>query len=187
MRKLISTPVITLTKRNGQFTLDTDACNRRVGCVLPENQEDRTDRPIGYWLRTLSESQKSLDSTLLEFLAAVLAVLPLRPYLEGAKLITITDHNALRSTLNIADATRKLERWCLRLMEADFEVNRRARAEPRLRKGYRTFKQMEQIIRKLMMKFLCCPFSTSLEKRNTDYLAVAKNMTTQQSIFCHIR
>lgn len=39
--KLTSSQVISLPKRNGHYTLDRDACHKKVECVLLQDQEDR--------------------------------------------------------------------------------------------------------------------------------------------------
>lgn len=44
--KLILPAVFTLPKRNGEYTLDTDACDRQVDCVLLQYQQDGKDRSI---------------------------------------------------------------------------------------------------------------------------------------------
>lgn len=106
--------------------MDTDARDRQVGCLLLQKQKDCTDQPIGYWSLRLSKPEKNLDTTHQECLAVVCAVLLLRPYFEGAKFVIRTNH-ALRWILNLGDATGKLARWHLRLMEFHFEVIHRAR------------------------------------------------------------
>lgn len=49
---LISPPVLALPNNSGHLTLDTDACNVQVGCVLLQQQPDDTTKPIGYWSRS---------------------------------------------------------------------------------------------------------------------------------------
>lgn len=60
--ELISPPVLTLPKRKGQFTLDTDGCDRQVGGVQLQRQEDGKERAIGYWSGTLSKPKKNHDT-----------------------------------------------------------------------------------------------------------------------------
>lgn len=62
--KHISPLVLSLLKRNAQYTLDTDEVDEQVGCVLLQVQEDEK-RPqlIGYWSQTLTEHERNLDTT----------------------------------------------------------------------------------------------------------------------------
>ena len=57
------------------------------------------------------------------------AVQILRPYLEGKHFTVFTDHAALRWMFSLADATNRLARWRLRLLEFDFEIRYRKGAE----------------------------------------------------------
>ena len=87
---LIAPPVLALPKAEGKYTVDTDACDLQVGCVLLQEQEDGTNRPVGYWSRTLTKPEKAYTVTERECLAVVWAVLLLRPYLEGARFTVRT-------------------------------------------------------------------------------------------------
>lgn len=44
--KLIVHPVLLLPGSQGDITVDTDACEKHIGCVLLQNQPDGTERPI---------------------------------------------------------------------------------------------------------------------------------------------
>jgi len=119
---LTSPPILALPRADGHFTLDTDACDRQVGCVLLQAQPDDQMRPVGYWSRTLTAPERNYSTTERECLAVVWAVLLLRPYLDGVRFTVRTDHSALRWILNLNDTTARLTRWRLRLMEFEFEV-----------------------------------------------------------------
>lgn len=66
--KLISLPVLTLSEREGQFTLDADTCNHQGGCVLLQKHEVGKDRPIRGWSRTLTKREKNPNTTHPQFL-----------------------------------------------------------------------------------------------------------------------
>jgi len=123
---MISPPVLALPRAGYPYTLDTDACDHQVGCVLMQEQEDGTLRPVGYWSRSLTKAEKNYSTTEKECLAIVWAVLALRPYLEGVRFTLRTDHSALRWILNLSDASGRLMRWRLRLADFDYEVKHRA-------------------------------------------------------------
>lgn len=54
--KLILPTILELLRFEGQFTLDTDAYDKQIGCVLVRKQPDSTYRPVEYWLGLLSEA-----------------------------------------------------------------------------------------------------------------------------------
>ena len=81
---LISPQVLALPRAGFKYTLDTDACDVQIGCILLQDQPDsKTPKPVGFWSRTLTPAEKGYDTTNKECLAVVWAVLTLRPYLEG--------------------------------------------------------------------------------------------------------
>lgn len=49
----------------------------------------------------------------------------LRPYHYGANFTLRADHNSLRWTLDLVDASGRLARWLLRLSEFEYEVQYR--------------------------------------------------------------
>jgi RNase H-like domain found in reverse transcriptase len=119
---LLNPPFLALPRVEGRFTLDTDACDEQIGCTLFQDQPDGSKHPIGYWSRGLTGAEKSYSTTEQECFAIVWAVLHLRPYLEGKRFVIRTDHDSIQWVLNLADAQGRLDRWRLRLLEFDFEV-----------------------------------------------------------------
>lgn len=93
---LINPPILALARTDGHFTIDTDACDTQIGCVLLQRPPDDTNRPIGYWSRTLSDPEKKLSTTHRECLAVVWAVLLLRPCPDGSQFTVRTDHEVLK-------------------------------------------------------------------------------------------
>jgi hypothetical protein len=120
--KLLNPPILALPRKEGLFTLDTDASNEQVGCCLFQAQPDGENHPVGYWSRGLTNAERNYSTTEKECLAIVWSILHLRPYLESRHFVVRTDHNSLRWVLNLADAQGRLARWRLRLLEFDFEV-----------------------------------------------------------------
>ena len=118
--------MLALPRRDGHLTLDTDACARQLGCVLLQTQPDGTDRPLGYWSRSLSSAERNYDTTERECLAVVWSVLLLRPYLVGTRFTVRTDHSPLKWLLNLKDSTGRLARWRLRLSPFDYDVVHKA-------------------------------------------------------------
>lgn len=106
--------------------MDTEACDRQVGSVMLQKQEDGNEQPNENWSRTPGEPEKNLYKSHWESRTIVQAVLLLRLHLEVTKRNIRTDHHAMRWILNLTDATGKHARWCLRLMEFDHKVNHKA-------------------------------------------------------------
>ena len=123
---MISPPVLALPTAGKPYVLDTDACDYQVGCVLLQEQDDGTNRPVGYWSRSLSKAEKNYSTTEKECLAIVWAALTLRPYLEGQRFTLRTDHDSLRWIMNLSDASGRLQRWRLRLADFEYDVVHRA-------------------------------------------------------------
>jgi RNase H-like domain found in reverse transcriptase len=119
---LLHPPILALPRIEGAFTLNTDASDNQLGFCLLQEQPDGTQKPIGYWSRGLTSTEKNYSTTEKECLEIVWAILHLRPYLEGKKFIIRTDHHSLRWVLNLSDAQYRLSQWRLRLLEFDYEV-----------------------------------------------------------------
>lgn len=45
------------------YTVDTDACNVQVGCVLLRQKEDGINRPIENCVRSLNEAKRAYGTT----------------------------------------------------------------------------------------------------------------------------
>ena len=122
---LVTAPILALPREGYRFTLDTDACDYQVGCVLLQEQPNGDKHPIGYWSRGLNSAEKNYSTTEKECLAIVWSILTLRPYLHGVQFTIRTDHEPLKWLLNLMDASGRLARWRLRLAEYDFNVEYR--------------------------------------------------------------
>lgn len=70
----------------------------------------------------MNDARKNYDITQQKFLAVVWIVLLLRPYIEGSRLVTSTDHQELRRITDTNISTGRMARWQLRPTELDFEV-----------------------------------------------------------------
>lgn len=121
--QLTSPPVLALPRLGHAYTVETDACETQVGCVLLQDQPgEKYPKPIGYWSRSLAPAEKNYDTTQKECLAVVWAVLILRPYLEGSRFTIRTDHQALKWLMNLSDASGRLQRWRLRLQPFEYDI-----------------------------------------------------------------
>lgn len=69
--KLVSPSILALSNAREKYRLDTDACNVHAGCVLLQEQTDRTAKPVGYWSGSLIEAKQAYDITQREGLVNV--------------------------------------------------------------------------------------------------------------------
>ena len=122
---LASPPVLRLPRENLLFSVDTDACEYQIGCALMQLHEDGKRYPIGFWSRSLTPAEKNYSVGEKECLVVVWAIQLLRPYLERSHFDLYTDHQALKWMMDMTDASFRLARWRLRLMEFDFTVKYR--------------------------------------------------------------
>jgi len=77
---LINTPILALPRSDAAYVVETDASNLEVGCVLTQEQPDKTFKPIGYWSRPIKGGERNYTTTKKECLAVVWALLMLRRY-----------------------------------------------------------------------------------------------------------
>lgn len=64
LKTLLRNPsILPLARATSQYTVDTDACNSQVACVLLQQQEDGIAKSIGYWSRTLTSAEQKLTTT----------------------------------------------------------------------------------------------------------------------------
>jgi len=109
-KRLTAAPILALPRREGAYTVGTDAGAGQVGAVLLQEQPDRTTRPVGYWSRSLNMVERNYSTTQRECLAVVWASLLLRPYVEGTRFTVPTDHKALKWMLHMDSAHGRLAR-----------------------------------------------------------------------------
>jgi len=127
-RRLTNTLILALPRANGAYVVDTDASDYQVGCVLTQEQPDKTFKPIRYWSRPIKGAERNYSTTEKECLAVVWALFMLQPYVQGTRFVVRTDHSALRWMLHMDGAHGRRARWRLRLAEFDYLVETRAGA-----------------------------------------------------------
>ena len=115
-------PVLRLPQKDLPYSVDTDASAYQIGCAFMQTYSDGTRHPIGFWSRSLTPVEKNYSKGERECLAVVWAAQLLRPYLERTHFDLYTDHIALRRIMNMTDASSRLARWRLRLLDLDFTV-----------------------------------------------------------------
>jgi len=116
-RRLTEAPILALPRRQGTYTLDTDASAGEVGAVLLQEQPDQSPRPVGHWSRNLNPAERIFSKVERECLTEVWEFLLLRPYVEGTRFTVRTDPVALKGILHLEGAHGRLSRWRLPLAD----------------------------------------------------------------------
>lgn len=122
-------PVVVLPNSMRQITLDTDTCNKHVGCGLPQKQNDETARPIGYLSRNFNGAEKWNNNKQSKSLVEVWSVSILQSHLEVTSFRIRSDHDSPKWILNLTDSTGRHAWRNLHLSEQDFAVDHRAVVE----------------------------------------------------------
>jgi len=94
---LCSTPVLAIFDPTAPIHIYTDASIEGVGAVLEQPQEDGSEKPVFYFSRKLTKSQKAKRAIYIECLAIKEAILYWQYYLIGTKFEICTDHKPLEN------------------------------------------------------------------------------------------
>ena len=78
-----------------------------------ENTEVHVERVIAYWSRVLQAAERNYSPTEREALALKEGLIKFQPYLEGEKVLAITDHAALTWSKTFQNVNRRLLTWGL--------------------------------------------------------------------------
>ena len=127
-RRLVSAPLVAAPRKDGLFTLDTDASNEAIGAVLQQEQDGRTV-VIAYASRRLSDAEYRYTVTKKELLAIVYGLKEFRHYLLCRKFLLRTDHAALTFLMKTPDLPSQQVRWLDLIAEYNFEIVHRAGAQ----------------------------------------------------------
>ncbi|EFP06197.1 hypothetical protein CRE_10709 [Caenorhabditis remanei] len=98
-KKLMSPPILTTPKMDGDFELHTDASKIGIAAVLLQNQEGEL-KVIGYASRPTTSVENKYAPIELEALAITWGLTHFRPYVFGRKVKVVTDHQPLKSLLH---------------------------------------------------------------------------------------
>ena len=104
--------------------VDSDALDVAIGAVLSQVIEG-IERPIAFYSRTMSQTQRNYCPTRRELLAAVSALQHFRHYLLGNKLTLRTDHHSLKWLNTFKRPVGILARWIETLAEFNYEIEHR--------------------------------------------------------------
>lgn len=108
------------------MTVGTLACTVQIWCVLLQQKEHQTSKPIDYSRRSLTYQKRKFDTSKRKLLAILWDVLLSRPYEKGIKFTMTTDHDSLNWILSLPESTGRLTRCRLQLSEFAFDAVHRA-------------------------------------------------------------
>ena len=121
---LISAPVMSYPRDEGEYILDTDACDVSIGAVLSQVQEGQ-EKVISYGSRTLNRAETNYCVTDKELLALRYFVEYYRQYLLGRKFLVRTDHQALVWLFSFKEPKGRIARWLEILSAFEFSIQHR--------------------------------------------------------------
>lgn len=110
------------------FYVTTDASDTAIGAMLSQG-ELPNDRPLYFYSKTLSDTQKRYSAIQKELLAVVEAIKAFRVYLYGRFFILITDHKPLCYLFNMKDCGSRLFRQRMELLDYNFKILHRPGAQ----------------------------------------------------------
>jgi len=120
----ISTDIMALPKDEGEFYLDTDACDVSIGAVLSQIQDGQM-KVIAYGSRTLNKAERNYCTTDKELLAVRYFIEYYRQYLLGRTFCVRTDHQALVWLFSLKEPKGRIARWLEILSAFDFCIEYR--------------------------------------------------------------
>ena len=125
-QKLIDAPEMTFFKFGNPLVLTTDASGYALGACLKqiEKEKDKNiERIIGYYGRTLNETEKRYSATEREFLAFLNAIKHFRVYLFGQTFTVFTDNKPITVIKDrLKSASERIRRWFLQLYDYRFTI-----------------------------------------------------------------
>ena len=122
LKKLLtSAPIMMALEWSLPFELMCDANDFALGVVLGQ-RINKVPHAIYYDFRTVNDAQLNYSTTEKELLAIIFALEKFRTYLIVSKVITFSDHAALRYLFVKKDAKPRLIKWVLLLQEFDLEI-----------------------------------------------------------------
>ena len=76
-----------------------------------DSSEVHVERVIAYWSRTFKPAEGRYSTTEREALAAKKGLVKFQPFIEGEKVLLVTDHSALQWARTYENSNRRLAAW----------------------------------------------------------------------------
>src|SRR5258705_7737336 len=119
---ITSTPMLVFPSKSGLFRLECNTSNFATGAVLSQQQEDGLFHPIGFMLKSFSNTEWNYQIHNKEMLAIMCALEEWRHFLEGSdqKFEIHTDHKNLSYFREAHKLNHRQAQWSLYLSRFDF-------------------------------------------------------------------
>ena len=119
---LSSTPVLRAPNFDQPFSLMVDASDAGAGAVLAQSDEVGVNKPVSFFSKKFSKSQRNYSTVEKETLALILALEHFDVYVSGTKITVFTDHNPLTFLSKMKNKNQRLTRWSLLLQEYNLDI-----------------------------------------------------------------
>lgn len=127
---LVTAPVLSNPDFTKTFIIETDSSDLAIGAVLTQNV-DGERRPIAYFSKKLSSTQRRYSATERECLAVLLSIENFKHFVEGSQFIVQTDAMSLTflRNMSIESKSPRIARWALKLSKYDLLLQYRKGSE----------------------------------------------------------
>ena len=124
---LTNTPVLSQPDTTRPFTIETDASEWAIGCVLlQEDRETKRLHPIAYDGRKLKPAEINYPVHEKELLAIKYALQTWQVYIDNNLTVTIyTDHESLKYLQTMRNPSKRLARWIAEFSEYNLDIKYR--------------------------------------------------------------
>lgn len=119
---ICSPPVLAIPNLNAEFELYTDASEIGCGGALMQKDEFGVSKPVSYFSKKFTESERNLSVYQKEALGVILSFNKFNCYLEHREFKLYTDNSALSYVLSHFKKINKLGRWCEQILKYKFTV-----------------------------------------------------------------
>jgi hypothetical protein len=127
---IMSDPVLKQPDRTKPFTIETDAFEWAIGCVLLQQDEKGRLHPVAFDGRKLSGAEQNYPTHEKELLAIKEALRTWTCYVENGTTTTIiTDHESLQYLASTKKFSKRLARWVAEFQEYSLQIRYRKGAE----------------------------------------------------------
>ena len=105
-----------------EFMLYTDACDEGLGAVLCQEDEEQKLRPVAFYSRKLTASERKYAIGEKELMAIVFAMEHYKVYLYGKEFVVRTDHHPLQWLNDLKNPSTRLDRWLIIARQFAFRI-----------------------------------------------------------------